>query len=373
MAKYKVGIIGCGRKGTGHARTYALHPKTEVVAAADTDPENLELFCTRFRLSAGYSSYEEMLKKEEIDIAAPILPVSVNPDAVVACAEAGVKAIFCEKPISASLADADRMVEACRSRGIPFAAGDAYRNFPQLWSARAMIEAGELGEVQSINLYQPTDEISGGGCQGLSVMRMFARDAEVDWVVGWVKGDPLSNEDQGAGGYVRFANGIECFIHCRPAAKKGVEVLCAKGVFLSDWYSFHLWRPVEDREPSRWDELREAEGLFPDSGIGDRSYDEEGWRTPGNRNKAGVQAIVDALEEGRDPACSGDDIRKALEIGIALRESHRRNHMPVELPLQDRSLKIVPHEGRWLNKKEVSGREWYAEQIGNWTRGGSRA
>jgi predicted dehydrogenase len=340
----------------------------EVVAAADTDPENLELFCKRFNLQTGYSDYREMLAKEEIDIAAPILPVSANPDAVVACAEAGVKAIFCEKPMAASLVDADRMVEACRSRGIPLAAGDAYRNFPQLWKAREMIGAGELGEVRSINLYQPTDEISGGGCQGLCVMSMFASDADVDWMVGWVSGDPFSDEDQGAGGYIRFVNGVEGFIHYRPVAKKGVEVLCVRGIFFSDWYSFRLWKATGEKEPSRWDDLREVEGLFPNSGVGDRSYDEEGWRTPGTRNKAGVQAIIDALENGTEPACSGEAMRRALEIGIALRESHRQGHAPIKLPLQDRSLKIVPHKSRWLNKKEVYGREWYVEQIRSWTK-----
>src|SRR5262249_37192278 len=160
-------------------------------------------------------------------------PVKPNPSVVIGCAESGsgLKAIFCEKPMATSLEEADRMVEACRSRGILFAAGDMYRNYPQLWKARAMIDAGELGAVESMNLYQATDEISGGGCQGLSVMRMFARDSEVDWVTGWVKGDPASDEDQGAGGYVRFKNGIECFIHSNRGAKQGIEVLCSKGVF----------------------------------------------------------------------------------------------------------------------------------------------
>ena len=82
-----------------------------------------------------------------------------------------------------------------------------------------------------------------------------------------------------------------------------------------------------------------------------------------------LQAIIDALEQGTEPRCSGDNIRKALEIGIALRESHRRDHAPVKLPLQDRSLKIVPHKGRWLSKKDLYGKEWYAEQIGTWTKG----
>ena len=92
-AKYRVGLIGCGRKGTEHARGYRFHPLTEVVAAADTDPENLALFCERFDVPV-YANYEEMLDTERIDIAAPILPTSVNPEVVLRCAAAGVKSNF---------------------------------------------------------------------------------------------------------------------------------------------------------------------------------------------------------------------------------------------------------------------------------------
>ena len=362
-AKYRVGVIGCGRKGTSHARAYDLNPLTEVVAAADPDPANLQLFARRFGLTAAYSSYGEMLAKEQIDIAAPILPVSANPDAVVACAKAGVKAIFCEKPISASLLDADRMVEECRSRGVKLASGDAYRNFPQLWTARELIDSGEIGDVQSLNVYAPTSEISGGGCQDLSVMRLFAGDSDIDWVVGWVMGDPASDEDQGMGGHVRFSNGTEAFIHSRTEAKKGIEVMCSRGVFFCDWYSFRLWKLEGDGPPSQLADLIEVKGLIPDSGLADQRYDADGWRWPGNRQMASVQSIVDSLERDIEPRCSGDNMRKALEIAIALRESHRRGHAPVHLPLEDRSLKIVPAKGRWLNKKDVYGEEWYGEQI----------
>ena len=94
--KYRVGIIGCGRAGTGRARAFDLHPLCEVVAIADTDPENLALGCRHFNVP-GYNTFDEMFKHEQIDIAMPVLPVRPNADAVVASAEAGVKAIFCEK------------------------------------------------------------------------------------------------------------------------------------------------------------------------------------------------------------------------------------------------------------------------------------
>ena len=41
---YRVAAIGCGRKGTEHARAYNLNPRSVVVAGADPDPENLAIF-----------------------------------------------------------------------------------------------------------------------------------------------------------------------------------------------------------------------------------------------------------------------------------------------------------------------------------------
>lgn len=366
---HKVAIIGVGRKGTSHARAYALHPRCEVIAAADPDPQNLDLFQRRFGVSNVYSDYRDLLANERIDIAAPILPVSVNPEVVIACAQAGVRAVFSEKPIAASLEEADQMVEECRSRGIPFACGDAWRNLPQFWQFKSMIDAGEVGEVRSINIYHPHDEISGGGCQSLGVMRLMAGDADVEWVTGWVRGDPFDEEDQGMGGVVRFSNGIDGFIHMNPVGKLGIEVNTSRGVFFSDWKTFRLWLNLEDERPfvDGWPD-NEVYGAFEDADNPDDEFGDDGLRLPGYRQTASVDAIVRALEEGREPWTSGDNMRKALEIGVALRESHRRGHAPVRLPIEDRSLRILPHAGRWLNKKQVYGEEWYAGQMAAKTR-----
>ena len=76
-----------------------------------------------------------------------------------------------------------------------------------------------------------------------------------------------------------------------------------------------------------------------------------------------MQWVVDSLETGDLPRCSGDDLRKSLEICIALRESHRRGHAQVKLPLEDRSLKLMPDTARWMNKKDLNSKEWYDEII----------
>ncbi len=363
---YRVAAIGCGRKGTEHARAYMLNPAAEVVAAADPDPENLELFRKRFGLSRGYSDYQEMLRKEKIDIASAILPVNINPSVVLGCAQADVKAICCEKPISTSLEDADQMVHACQSRGIKLASGDLERNLPEYRKAWETISSGEVGELRGMTFHSGSGtQMSGGGCQVFSLMRMFAGDADV----GWVAGDPASDHDQGVAGYVRFVNGVEAFIHRDPNARNGFEVLCSRGVFHSDGQHLSLRKTAEGTDLPTSASLQKVEGILPDGPVrrgGPGTRDEEGWEQVGTRQVATVQRVIDSLETGVDSGGSGDNGRKVLEMAIAMRESHRRGHAPVRLPLQDRSLRIIPIPGRMWNKKEVHGEEWYAQQIGRY-------
>jgi len=63
------------------------------------------------------------------------------------------------------------------------------------------------------------------------------------------------------------------------------------------------------------------------------------------------------------PRCNGANMRKVLELAIGLRKSHRMISRRSGFPIQDRSLKIVPHESRYLNKKEVLGEEKDSQQI----------
>ena len=104
-------------------------------------------------------------------------------------------------------------------------------------------------------------------------------------------------------------------------------------------------------------------GVFEDAADPVDPYGEDGRRLPQYRQRSSINAIVSALEEEREPWTSGGDMRRALEIGIALRESHRRGHVPVTLPIEDRSLRILPSPGRWLNKREVYGDEWYEDAM----------
>ncbi len=369
---YQVAAIGCGRKGTEHARAYNLNPRSVVVAASDPDPENLALFSRRFGVPA-YTDYNEMLRKENVDIVLAVLPVISNREVVLGAVRHNVPAICTEKPLAARLSDADEMVAACRERGIKFGCGDLERNHHYYWEAKDRIAAGEVGAVRSIDFYQGSGtQLSGGGCQVFGLIRLFADHADVDWITGWVTSDPWSEYDQGGAGYIRFTNGVEAFIHRRTTARYGFEVLCDRGRFTSDNMTVRMY--THDQDESRPTLINAAEVPSPfsdDVGVHANfgQIDEEGWEDPGNRQRATVQSMIDALDHDIEPRGNGDNGRKVLEMAIAIRESHRRGHAPVKLPLEDRSLRLFPNPSRMYNKKEVLGRKAYAKEIARFTRG----
>jgi len=279
-----------------------------------------------------------------------------------------------DKPLAASLTDLDKMVEACRSRSIPFAAGTVHRNFSQYWAARKLIDDGELGDVRSVHSYEMVVQ---GGCNGLTLLRMFApgqkirelsgRDADVEWVLGSANGDPFSDYDErldGLGGYISFTNGIEGFVHSKPQAKRGIEVVCTDGVFAGDGKNFQIWKSCTGSTWRNVSDLEEVEGLILGTSTGVKgTYDNEGWMMPDDRVFAHVESVVDALELGIEPRCNGEDQVHAMEIAFALRESHRHDHEVVRLPFQDRTQTMFPVQYRWNSKRSIYGDAWYREEM----------
>ena len=373
-SKYRVALIGGGRAGPSRARAFDAHPLCSVVAVADTDPENLELTSRRFG-AAAYATWDEMFAREQLDIVLPILPVRPNADAVVAAAEAGVKAIFCEKPLTASLADADRMVEACARRGIPLGAGVMVSSHPDYRRAYGLASGGTIGRVYRIHLYGSNNQ---GGCHGVNLTRKFAAKAAVEQVIGRVSEDPHSDHEHpydgaptgfgNVGGWVRFANGVEAFFGVDDPSVNGIEVIGTRGMILNrnnTGLGLQLRLAPEELERVGLADMEPVEaGFGDDKSFTERGYDEAGWQDPGPVMRAIVDDFMRVLEEGGElEITTGDDLRHALEICIALRESHRRGQVPVALPLEDRSLTMYPQQTRWHYKKTIMGREAYMAQL----------
>ena len=100
--KLRVAVVGgCGDWGRRYTYAYSRHPEAELIALVDTARERRARFAEHYGIPRQFDTVEDLLAWQVPDVVANILPVSAARDAVIACAEAGVKGISCEKPIAA--------------------------------------------------------------------------------------------------------------------------------------------------------------------------------------------------------------------------------------------------------------------------------
>ena len=112
----RVCLIGCGRAGLIHAKSYAGSVNgAQLIAVCDADEKNVEAAQKIINTRYAYTDYREALKNDEVDAVVVATPTRFHRDIVCAAANAG-KHIFCEKPMASAPEECDEMIEACRDR-----------------------------------------------------------------------------------------------------------------------------------------------------------------------------------------------------------------------------------------------------------------
>jgi predicted dehydrogenase len=150
----RIGIIGCGAMTMG-AYVPALLSLPElytVAAVADRSQERRELAGDALGLphSARFASGYDLLALE-IDAVLIVTPPQVRAEFAVAAAAAG-KNVLCEKPLATRPADAAMAVRAAAENGVCLAAAHNYLWFPEYAAAREVIESGEIGDVEVVQI-----------------------------------------------------------------------------------------------------------------------------------------------------------------------------------------------------------------------------
>ena len=348
---YRAAVIGLGRMGSTfadeidrggsiflpycHAPSYHAAPGVELVAGADIHGEQRHIFGERWGLGAGklYEDYRDMLAAEQLDLVSICTTARMRSQIVQDVARAGVKAIWAEKPLSLTLAEADAMIEVCREHAVALAVNCARRWNPHFSEARRLIDSGELGDLLQITVYAECG-LSHNGSHAIDTIRFLA-GGDIEWVFGELESDEvaLGEGDPRGNGYLAFDNGVRAYLRSTPcgAASWDVDVIGTEGRIrsVSNGMEVEYWKlcaggPRNQRIAARFP--------FP---------------LPARMQGMGLTIVSDligAAEEGRQPLCSGEDGRAALETALALRESHRRGGIKVRLPLEDRSLGILSSE-----------------------------
>lgn len=306
--------------------------RAELVAVCDLKPELVEKMQQRWQIPAGYTDWREMVAREKPDIVAIVTSWGrTHAELAAGVAETGlVRGIYCEKPISTSMQEADRIVAACRQHSVAYTCAHVFRWNARYQQGQTWIRDGAIGEVRSV-VCNGMSSLMHSGTHQTDAAIGLAGDPEVEWATGWVDVDPAipqaqwPKHDPAGGGLVQLAGGAQLFFDGRAAGPRVFQVngTLGKVYLFNDLRQVQLWRKSD--EPGVSD-------LLPgplESPEQQKSY-----------AVTQMEELIQVLDQGGRTSC--DDIRsaRALEMALGFHLSHRRGGARVSFPLDDRAFGV---------------------------------
>ena len=352
-------IVGCGVIAPTHARSISRIPGARLVAVCDIVEAKARALASAIEAGAGvdgvdprnvvnpsgigvYTDYNEMLRRDDIDIVNVTTPSGLHAQVGIAAAKAG-KHVIVEKPIDVTLEKADALIRACRAAGVKLSSISQHRFDQAIVDLKQAIAANKLGrlnfgaahtkwyraqEYYDGDAWRGTWALDGGGAlmnQGIHyvdllqycmgpVSEVFAYAATRVHVRIEVEDIVVAS--------LKFKSGALGFLEGNTAAYPG---FCAR----LDVYGDDGGVIIEDDVVKDW-KLRSSETYqvtgevgTPISGSSSAYIWEEGHRRQ-------IEDVVEAIRQDRPVFIPGEEGRKPLEIILAIYESARTGR-PVSL------------------------------------------
>jgi predicted dehydrogenase len=149
----RIALIGSGFMGRAHAmafmaagRTFDLPVEPVLEIQADRDAETAAKAAAQLGFARSTGDWRAAVTDPVVDLVAIATPNILHAPIALAAIAAG-KPVYCEKPLAATLAEAEAMAAAAEAAGLPTAVGFTYLYNPMIAVARELIAAGEIGEV----------------------------------------------------------------------------------------------------------------------------------------------------------------------------------------------------------------------------------
>jgi predicted dehydrogenase len=163
----KIGVIGCGYWGPNLIRNFAENENAELVWLCDVDAGRLETFKRRFPLIKTTTNFQDLINDSTLEAIVIATPVSTHFPLAKAALEAG-KHIFVEKPFTASVKEAEELVQLANKNGLNIFVDHVFLYTGAVRKIKNLIDSGELGEM----LYFDSTRVNLG---------LFQRDINVVW------------------------------------------------------------------------------------------------------------------------------------------------------------------------------------------------
>jgi predicted dehydrogenase len=149
MKQVKTAIFGTGFIGRVHLDAVRRLESVEVIALADPHIEPAQVLGAGFGIPTVVSDYRAILADPKVDVVDICTPNSQHYSIAREALEAG-KQVVCEKPLATSVEEAQELVALAAQKGVRNCVCHNLRYYPMVQQLRRMREAGELGEILSV-------------------------------------------------------------------------------------------------------------------------------------------------------------------------------------------------------------------------------
>jgi predicted dehydrogenase len=351
MKKLKVGLIGSQFISHIHALSLKRCPDAELIAVASHTPGNAEKFAGRNAIPHHFTDYKKLLAMPELDMIVVGVPNDLHCQVTLDAAAAG-KNVVMEKPLCLNLAEADKMIEACRKAKVKLMYAEELCFTPKYVRLKKLLDSGALGEPTLIKQSEKHDgphashfwdvNRSGGGvtmdmgCHAIEFFRWMLGRPPIKSVYAHmsthVHKDKTSGDDNAllilefAGGAIGLAE--ESWT--KPGGMDDrAEVYGSKGVAYADLLHGNS---IQTYSATGYDYA--VEKAASTKGWSFTIYEEE-WNYGFPQEMA---HFVDCVLNDKQPLVTGVDGRAVLEVIFAAYESARTG-CKVQLPFKTQAHK----------------------------------
>ncbi|RKY81170.1 gfo/Idh/MocA family oxidoreductase [candidate division KSB1 bacterium] len=153
MDKVRIGIIGLGSMGIGHANTMKSIEEVELTAVSDVDSRMVEQLAAEFQVQ-GFTDYRDLIDSDLVDAVIVATPHYFHPPISIYAMNKGLH-VLTEKPVAVTVGEADQMNKAAKESGVKYVVMYQKRSVPLYRAAKRLIEEGRLGELHRTCFIEP--------------------------------------------------------------------------------------------------------------------------------------------------------------------------------------------------------------------------
>ena len=314
MDKIRIGIAGVGKLGTFHCNTLSQIPEAELTGVYDIDPGRAREGADRFRCAA-FGSFEVLL--EQVDAVGIAVPTTLHHAYTLPALEAG-KAVFVEKPIAATIAEAAEMASLAAAKDAILQVGHIERFNPAIRALEHLMPDPRFIESHRLAPFDPR------GTDVAVVLDLMIHD--IDIILSLVPSTVCQIEASGvavvseevdiANARLQFENGCVANVTASRISQRKMRKmrLFQRDAYISIDFLQRLSEVFRIVAPEEGRPSTVVLGQV-DKGLRKRHIIYEQPQPPeGDAMRAEWQAFIAAVRDHTRPIVNGEDGLKALQV-----------------------------------------------------------